>query len=117
MLDITFGDNGNFNDDIFKLVVDDKVITDGSSPQRKVGPISVPLAAGTHTVKLVGIRAEDEIGTYYIEFAGNVVSVNGDALEGRDLLKDSVKTFTVVIGNTTQKIFQNSEPLLYLQQE
>ncbi|MGI2171417.1 hypothetical protein ACROAE_14705 [Shewanella sp. MF05960] len=117
LLDITFGDNGNFNDDIFKLVVDDKVITDGSSPQRKVGPISVPLAAGTHTVKLVGIRAEDEIGTYYIEFAGNVVSVNGDALEGRDLLKDSVKTFTVVIGNTTQKIFQNSEPLLYLQQE
>jgi hypothetical protein len=66
---------------------------------------------------LVGIRGEDEIGTYYIEFAGNVMSVNGDALEGRDLLKDSVKTFTVVIGNTTQKIFQNSEPLLYLQQE
>ncbi|QSX40155.1 IPT/TIG domain-containing protein [Shewanella cyperi] len=117
LLDVTFGDNGNFNDDIFKLVVDDKVITDGSSPQRKIGPISIPLTAGTHTVKLVGIRAEDEIGTYYIEFSGNVTSVTGDDLEGRDLLKDSVKTFKVVIGDSSQKFFHNSAPLLILQQE
>jgi hypothetical protein len=117
ILDITFGDNGNFNDDIFKLVVDDKVITDGSSPQRKVGPISVPLNAGSHTVKLVGIRAEDEIGTYYILFEGNVVSVGGDALEGRDLLKDSVKTFQVEVGPTNLKVTSKINPLNALQHE
>ncbi|MFT5636233.1 MAG: hypothetical protein ACI89T_001691 [Cognaticolwellia sp.] len=114
---ITFGDNGNFNDDIFKLVIDDKVIIDGSTPQRKVGPISVPLTAGTHVVKLVGIRAEDEIGTYYIEFSGNVTSVTGDNLEGRDLLKDSVKIFNVIIGDSNQKFSRNITPLLNLQQE
>ncbi|MEC4728082.1 hypothetical protein HWQ46_21330 [Shewanella sp. D64] len=117
ILEITFGDNGNFNDDIFKLVVDDKVITDGASPQRKVGPISIPLNAGTHTVKLVGIRAEDEIGTYYILFEGNVVSVGGDALEGRDLLKDSVKTFQVKVGPTNQKMTNKVNPLNALQHE
>jgi hypothetical protein len=117
LLDITFGDNGNFNDDIFKLIIDDQVITDGSSPQRKVGPISVPLSAGSHTVKLVGIRAEDEIGTYYIEFSGNVTSVTGDSLEGRDLLKDSVKIFNVIVGDSSQKFFHNKAPLLNLQYE
>lgn len=117
LLDITFGDNGNFNDDIFKLVVNDKVLTDGSSPQRKVGPISVPLNAGIHTVKLVGIRAEDEIGTYYIQFEGNVISVSGDNVEGRDLLKDSIKVFQVRVGATSQKTQSRSQPLQNLQQE
>lgn len=117
LLDITFGDNGNFNDDIFKLVVNDKVVTDGSSPSRKVGPISVPLAAGMHTIKLVGIRAEDEIGTYYIQFEGDVISVSGDELEGRDLLKDSVKSFTVNVGAIQQKSRSQYQPLLNLQQE
>ncbi|GGP73433.1 hypothetical protein GCM10009347_42290 [Shewanella algicola] len=117
ILDITFGDNGNFNDDIFKLVIDDKVIMDGSSPQRKVGPISVPLSAGSHVVKLIGIRAEDEIGTYYIEFEGDVIAVNGDALEGRDLLKDSVKSFQVNVGATTKRVKSRVNPLRHLQQE
>ena len=117
ILDVTFGDNGNFNDDIFKLVVDNKVMTDGASPERKVGPISIPLSAGKHTVKLVGIRAEDEIGTYYIEFSGNVTSVSGDNLEGRDLLKDSVKTFNVEVGDASQRFFNNPAPLRSLQQE
>ncbi|QFU24345.1 IPT/TIG domain-containing protein [Shewanella eurypsychrophilus] len=117
ILDITFGDNGNFNDDIFKLVVDDQVIKDGASPQRKVGPISVPLSAGSHIVKLIGIRAEDEIGTYYIEFEGDVIAVSGDALEGRDLLKDSVKSFQVNVGATTQRVKSSVSPLRQLQQE
>ncbi|QBF82518.1 hypothetical protein EXU30_07265 [Shewanella maritima] len=117
ILDVTFGDNGNFNDDIFKLVVDDKVIIDGAEPQRKVGPISIPLTAGMHTVKLVGIRAEDEIGTYYIQFEGNLISVSGDELEGRDLLKDSIKVFYVEVGSTTQPVFSKVNPLKALQYE
>ncbi|MBO2589043.1 IPT/TIG domain-containing protein [Shewanella algae] len=117
LLEITFGDNGNFNDDIFKLVVDDKVLTDGSSPQRQVGPLSIPLTSGTHTVKLVGIRAEDEIGTYYIQFEGDVLSVSGDELEGRDLLKDSVKQFQVEVGTPQQKARSQYQPLRNLQQE
>ncbi len=98
IVNITFGDNGNFNDDIFKLVVDNKVMSDGATPQRAIGPISVPLSAGIHTVKLVGIRAEDEIGTYYIKFEGDVLSVTGDALEGRDLLKSQEKSYQIKVG-------------------
>ncbi len=117
LLDITYGDNGNFNDDIFKLVVNDRVIADGAAPKRQVGPISVPLAAGVHTVRLVGIRAEDEIGTYYIQFGGDVISVEGDALEGRDLLKDSVKTFRVTVGEVQSPVRPQTAPLAELQPE
>ena len=30
-------------------------------------------------------KADDGIATYYIEFAGDVISVSGDELSGRDL--------------------------------
>jgi len=63
-----------------------------------IGPISFPMSAGQHNIKLLGIKADDGIGTYYIEFEGSVISVAGDAQEGRDLLKDSAKEFNIEVG-------------------
>lgn len=103
---ITFGDNGNFNDDVFKLSVNNKVMYDNNQPQRKVGPLNVSLEEGEHTVQLTGIRADDGIATYYIEFAGDIVNVSGDALTGRDLCPNTHKTYKVTIasgaGNSEQ---------------
>ncbi|QYJ94418.1 IPT/TIG domain-containing protein [Shewanella spartinae] len=96
---ITFGDNGNFNDDVFKLSVNNKVMYDNNQPQRKVGPLNVSLEEGEHTVQLTGIRADDGIATYYIEFAGDVVNVSGDALTGRDLCPNTHKTYKVTIAS------------------
>jgi len=101
VVSITYGDNGNLNDDIFKLVIDGKVRADASSPQRVVGPLTIPLTGGTHKVQLIGIRAEDQVGTYYIQFGGDTLSVTGDALEGRDLLKEQVKEYTINVGKPT----------------
>lgn len=98
---IAFGDNGNFNDDVFKLSVNNKVLYDNNQPQRKIGPISVTLEEGTHQVKLTGIRADDGIATYYIEFSGDVANVSGDELTGRDLCPDTHKNYEVTIGNNS----------------
>ena len=116
VVDITYGDNGNLNDDIYKLVVDGNVVSDGSEPSRKIGPISMAMSAGQHEIQLVGIRAEDEIGTYYIEFEGDVISISGDAQEGRDLLKDTTKTFTIDVGLTKRRK-STKDYLLKLKQE
>ena len=117
VLSITFGDNGNFNDDVFKLLVDGEVKYDNASPQRQVGPIEVGMDAGIHTVQLTGIRADDGIGTYYIEFAGDVISVSGDAQEGRDLCPNVVKEYQIDIGPTTQVTSVKSNKLAVLQNE
>ncbi len=97
---ITFGDNGNFNDDVYKLAVNGRVIYENGTPKRKVGPLAIALDEGEHTVELTGIRADDGIGTYYIEFSGDVVNVSGDAQSGRDLCPEVVKTFTITVGPT-----------------
>ena len=102
---ITFGDNGNLKDDVYKLSVNGNVLYDNSSPQRKIGPVSVSLDEGEHLVELTGIRADDGIGTYYIEFAGDVASVTGDAQSGRDLCPNTIKAYYVTIAsNSTTKI-------------
>lgn len=105
---ITFGDNGNLNDDVYKLSVNDDVIYDNSTPKRTVGPIRVSLEEGTHKVQLTGIRADDGIGTYYIEFAGNVSSVSGDAQSGRDLCPEVVKTCNIVIDSSEKSSTLNT---------
>lgn len=99
-LEIIFGDNGNFNDDVYKLSVNGAVKYDNSSPKRKVGPVYVSLDEGTHSVELTGIRADDGIGTYYIQFGGDVISVSGDAQSGRDLCPDVVKRYQVEVGQS-----------------
>ncbi|NKF49363.1 cell surface protein [Shewanella sp. WXL01] len=94
---ITFGDNGNFNDDVFKLSVNNRVVYDNNQPERKVGPLAISLDDGDHSVQLTGIRADDGIATYYIEFSGDVVSVSGDELSGRDLCPNTHKNYQVSV--------------------
>ncbi|MCL1066072.1 IPT/TIG domain-containing protein [Shewanella olleyana] len=96
---ITFGDNGNFNDDVFKLLVNNRVIYDNNQPERKVGPIDISLEDGVHNVKLTGIRADDGIATYYIEFSGDITSVSGDELSGRDLCPNTHKNYQITVSN------------------
>jgi len=98
LLKITYGDNGQLNDDIFKLKVNSEVIYDNNKPLRNIGPLEIALTKGTHTVELEGIRADDGIGTYFISFDGDVLNVSGDALEGRDLCPQIVKRFQVEVG-------------------
>lgn len=62
----------------------------------KVGPLTVSLDDGEHSVQLTGIRADDGIATYYIEFSGDVVSVNGDELSGRDLCPNTQKKLPII---------------------
>ncbi|MEN3158509.1 hypothetical protein ABC502_09025 [Alkalimonas sp. NCh-2] len=95
---ITYGDNGNLLDDVFQLRLNGQIIRNDPSPQRKIGPIEVALTAGQHIVQLVGVEADDGVGTYYIDFGGDVVSVSGDELEGRDLLPTDIKTYYIEVG-------------------
>lgn len=64
----------------------------------------MPLTAGQHEIKLLGIKAEDGIGIYYIQFEGDVTSVSGDALEGRDLCPDVVKEYQVNVGQVSNTL-------------
>lgn len=100
---ITYGDNGNHNDDVFKLKVGGNVVYDNDQPQRQIGPIEIALTQGVHKIELEGTKADDGIGTYYISFGGDVQSVSGDALEGRDLCPEVVKTYNVTVGPTLHR--------------
>ncbi|MEI8624630.1 IPT/TIG domain-containing protein [Pseudoalteromonas sp. B137] len=102
ILEITYGDNGNFNDDIYKLKVNGDVVYDNNSPQRQIGPIEVPLSEGIHLVELEGIKADDGIATYYISFSGDVIDVTGDEMQGRDLCPQTTKSFNVNVGNAEE---------------
>ncbi|WP_341503849.1 IPT/TIG domain-containing protein [Gallaecimonas sp. GXIMD4217] len=104
IVSIIYGDNGNLLDDVYKLKVDDQVIRDNGTPVRKLGPIELALTEGEHKVEIIGIKADDGIGTYYIDFAGDVVSVSGDALEGRDLTPNVVKTFHINVGSSANPV-------------
>jgi hypothetical protein len=117
---ITFGDNGNFNDDVFKLLVNGKVIYDNNQPERKVGPLNISLEDGSHTVQLTGIRADDGIATYYIEFAGDVTSVTGDELTGRDLCPNTHKWYQITVESGAEVTKSSKQVLrvpMILQQE
>ncbi|MEE2025774.1 IPT/TIG domain-containing protein [Alkalimonas mucilaginosa] len=114
---ITYGDNGNLLDDVFQLRLNGQIIRNDPSPQRKIGPIEVALTAGQHIVQLVGVEADDGVGTYYIDFSGDVVSVSGDEQEGRDLLPTDIKTYLIEVGpagevnhNQVQWYLENLQP-------
>lgn len=42
-------------------------------------------------------KADDGITTYYIEFAGDVISVSGDELSGRDLCPNTHKLYQITV--------------------
>lgn len=93
---IIIGDNGSLNDDIFEVRIDGQTVLTSSSPTRGVST-TVNLPAGDTTVQMIGRAAPDGIGTYYIQFSGDVVSVSGDALSGTDLTPGRVKTYVISV--------------------
>lgn len=97
-----FGDNGTLNDDTFALFVDGDLIHSMPTPTRNAGPIALDLADGTHSVTLRGITAPDNVGTYFIDISGDVVSVTGDPLTGSDLTAGVEKHYTIEVGTTTR---------------
>jgi hypothetical protein len=90
---ITMGDNGSANDDIFEVRIQGRTVLTSSAPVRSIST-TVNLAAGDHTVEMIGRAAPDGIGTYFIQFSGATV-IGGAPLSGTDLTPGVVKTFTI----------------------
>jgi hypothetical protein len=90
---ITMGDNGNLNDDIFEVRIQGQTVLTSSSPVRSIST-TVNLAAGDHTVEMIGRAAPDGVGTYFIRFSGATV-IGGAPLSGSDLTPGVVKTFQI----------------------
>ncbi|HWS56060.1 MAG TPA: PKD domain-containing protein [Pyrinomonadaceae bacterium] len=90
---ITIGDNGSANDDIYEVRIKGQTVLTSSVPVRSIST-TVNLAAGDHTVEMIGRAAPDGIGTYFIQFSGATV-VGGAPLSGDDLTPGVVKTFTI----------------------
>jgi hypothetical protein len=97
---ITYGDNGYANDDTFSLYVDDALVSTMASPSRPF-PVEVEMNAGVHTVKMVGITAPDDVGTYSISFSGNVSVLSGPSQSGSDLTAGVVKSWQVEVSAST----------------
>lgn len=96
----TFGDNGSANDDTFSLSVDSMHIYTMPSPTRSTTH-NVELSQGEHTVRLKGITAPDNIGTFYIDITGNATVVSGPSQTGTDLTAGVVKTWTINVENAS----------------
>ena len=96
--DVTFvfGDNGSLNDDIFELRVNGRVEKTSSVPSRRLTK-TLKLAAGEHTVQLVGRAAPDNIGTYYLQVIGAQVK-SGPPLSGTDLVPSVTHTWKIEAG-------------------
>lgn len=90
---ITMGDNGNLLDDIFEVKIQGQTVLTSSAPVRSIST-TVNLAAGDHTVEMIGRAAPDGIGTYFIQFSGATV-IGGAPLSGTDLTPGVVKTFLI----------------------
>jgi len=105
---ITFGDCGALNDDTFALYVDGSLIYSMPSPSRPF-PVDVDLTVGTHEVKLVGITAPDNIGTYCISFSSNVEVSSGVPLSGDDLTAGVVKTWIINVSSSKRKVYWDIE--------
>ncbi len=105
---ITFGDCGSLNDDTFALYVDGSLIYSMPSPSRPF-PVDVDLTMGTHEVKLVGITAPDNIGTYCISFSDNVEVSSGAPLSGNDLTAGVVKTWIINVTSSKRKVYWDIE--------
>ncbi len=93
---ITYGDNGYANDDTFSLYVDNALVSTMASPSRPF-PVEVEMNAGVHTVKMLGITAPDDVGTYYIGFSSNVKVLSGPSQSGSDLTAGVVKSWQVEV--------------------
>ncbi|OQX60223.1 MAG: hypothetical protein B5M52_00635 [Helicobacteraceae bacterium 4484_230] len=104
---ITYGDCGNINDDTFSLYVDNKLVSSMSAPSRPF-PVQVEMQGGTHTVKMVGITAPDDVGTYCIEFSSNVSVISGPARSGNDLTAGVVKSWQVEVATTALSPARNT---------
>lgn len=91
-----FGDNGTANDDTFALEVNGVLVKTMTNPARAVSA-EVPLANGTHTLRLLGITAPDSIGTYYLDLPTGVTLISGDSLTGDDLTSRGVKNYTIKV--------------------
>lgn len=96
---IDFGDNGSANDDTFGLYVDSRLIHAMPAPTRSAGPFSLQLTPGLHNVMLRGITAPDEVGTYFISFSGDILSLTGDPATGSDLTAGVEKHWTLDVGS------------------
>jgi hypothetical protein len=90
---ITIGDNGNLLDDIFEVRIQGQTVLTSSVPVRSIST-TVNLAAGDHTVEMIGRAAPDGVGTYFIQFSGATV-IGGAPLSGTDLTPGVVKTFLI----------------------
>jgi len=93
-----FGDNGSANDDTYALFVDGVLIHSMPSPTRHAGPIPLDLTSGEHNVTLRGITAPDNIGTYFINITGDVLSITGDPMSGSDLTAGAEKHYVIQVG-------------------
>ncbi len=97
---ITYGDNGAANDDTFSLYVDNALVSTMPSPSRPF-PVEVEMASGVHTIKMLGITAPDDVGTYYIGFSSNVIVISGPSTSGSDLTAGVVKSWQVEVSAST----------------
>lgn len=113
---ITYGDNGALNDDTFSLYVDNVLVSTMPSPSRPF-PVEVEMNAGVHTVKLVGITAPDDVGTYYIDFSSNVRVLSGPSRSGSDLTAGVVKSWQVEVSSTAGRAASRPAASFELQPE
>lgn len=56
-------------------------------------------------------KADDGIATYYIEFAGDVISVSGDELSGRDLCPNTHKTYQLTVKSGSNVVSKSKSKL------
>ncbi|NPA52903.1 MAG: hypothetical protein GXO22_08410 [Aquificae bacterium] len=110
---ITFGDCGPVNDDTFALYIDGELEYSMSAPARPFD-VNVSLSVGTHEVRLVGITAPDNIGTYCIYFSSNVRIISGPPTSGTDLTAGVTKIWVIeVVGDTNSQSLQSTDRFVF----
>ncbi len=94
---ITVSDSGTLKDDAFALYVDGKYIfTLYANDNNYTKSATLNLTPGQHVVKLVGVLAPDDIGTYSISFSGCTI-ISGPATTGEDLIAGATKIWTIEV--------------------
>ncbi|MGO2169019.1 MAG: IPT/TIG domain-containing protein [Pseudoalteromonas sp.] len=74
---LTFGDNGNIQDDSFQLKIDGTLIDQTVAGQRQLTKL-LSTEPGEKSVELTGITVPDNRATYFICFSSNVEVLSGD---------------------------------------
>jgi hypothetical protein len=92
---ITIGDNGAALDDIYEARIDGVTVLTSSVPVTSIST-TVQLAAGQHTLLLIGRAAPDFIGTYFMEIEGATV-LSGPPLSGENLTAGTVFTYVIEV--------------------